>query len=81
VKHRRHSRRLAEVAAAEIVREAFLNAVRPDLIFSTNLQEGLFDAAVTGVRRVRSDALYCTTLHDVVPLFYASEYLGDPRCA
>ena len=67
------------MAAAEVVREAFLNAVRPDLIFSTNLQEGLFDAAVTGVRRVRSDALYCTTLHDVVPLFYASEYLGDPR--
>jgi glycosyltransferase involved in cell wall biosynthesis len=23
--------------------------------------------------------LYCTTLHDVVPLFYANEYLGDPR--
>ncbi len=68
-----------EASAAEIIRETFLNALAPDLIFSTNLQEGLFDAAVTSVRRIRSSALYCSTLHDVVPMFMANDYLGDPR--
>ncbi len=64
--------------AIEIFREVLLNSVHPDIIFSTNLQEGFQDSAATSVKRVKSSALYCTTLHDVVPLFH-KEYLQDDQ--
>ncbi len=36
--------------AAEILREEFLNSLEGDIIFSTNLQEGLLDSACTSVK-------------------------------
>jgi glycosyltransferase involved in cell wall biosynthesis len=68
----------ALVAAGEILRETFLNAIQPDIIFSTNLQEGMSDPACTSVHRLDYPVLYCTTLHDVVPLFQ-DEYLRDEK--
>ena len=65
------------IRVAQTTREHFLHALAPDVIFSTNLQEGLIDAAVTGVRSIACDAVYCTTLHDVVPLCFEG-YLEDP---
>jgi glycosyltransferase involved in cell wall biosynthesis len=69
------------VEAGEAVREGFLNSFDPDVIFCPNLQEGLFEPAVTSVGLVPSRALYVSTLHDLVPLKYKKEYLGDPRVA
>ncbi len=68
----------ALLEAAEMFREVFINAVQPDIIFSTNLQEGFREPAVTSVKRIETSALYCTTLHDVVPLFH-TEYLTDDQ--
>lgn len=70
------SKNLQEIA--EISREVFLNSFNPDVILSTNLQEGLFDATPTSVRKIASDAFYVTTLHDVIPLDFKDEYLADP---
>lgn len=64
--------------AAEMVREAFLNRLDPDAVLVPNLQEGLFEPAVTSVRRLPSRALVCATLHDVIPLLRPEEYLRDP---
>lgn len=61
--------------AAEISREAFLNSFGADVIFSTNLQEGLFDPAPTSVKHLQTSSLVCTTLHDVIPLVYPEIYL------
>ncbi|MGE4323662.1 MAG: glycosyltransferase family 4 protein [Sphingobium sp.] len=66
----------AIVKAAQVSREIFLNSFTPDLIFSTNLQEGLSDPSVTGVRTIPSSALYCSALHDLVPYFHP-EYIAD----
>jgi glycosyltransferase involved in cell wall biosynthesis len=63
--------------AAEVSRETFLNHLNPDIIFSTNLQEGLFDPAPTSVKLLPSRALFCTTLHDVIPLVYPDQYLSS----
>lgn len=65
------------IYAAKVIREIFLNTLEPDVIFSTNLQEGLFDSAVTSVRLLPSDALFCSTLHDITPLHYPERYLSD----
>jgi glycosyltransferase involved in cell wall biosynthesis len=64
------------VSIAQKMRERFLQSLAPDVIFSTNLQEGLNDAAVTSVREVNTGAIYCSTLHDVVPLVFDG-YLED----
>lgn len=65
--------------AGEILREEFLNSLHGDIIFSTNLQEGIFDAACTSVKRIPTESIVCSTLHDVVPLSYPNEYLGDDK--
>jgi len=39
------------IEAAEIIREEFLNSFQPDIIFSTNLQEGLIDCEVVNFFR------------------------------
>jgi len=64
--------------AGEILREEFLNSLEGDIIFSTNLQEGLLDAACTSVKTLPTESLVCSTLHDVIPLIYPQEYLCDP---
>jgi glycosyltransferase involved in cell wall biosynthesis len=63
---------------AEVSREFFINSLNPDIIFSTNLQEGMLESACTSVKLLPSDACWCSTLHDVTPLIYAEQYLADP---
>lgn len=62
---------------AEISREIFLNSLKGDIVFSTNLQEGLFESAATSVHLISSNLYYCTTLHDVTPLLIPEQYLAD----
>jgi glycosyltransferase involved in cell wall biosynthesis len=61
---------------SQLVREHFFASFTPDFIFSTNLQEGIFDNAPTSVKLVETGARYVTTLHDVVPLAYPKQYLS-----
>ena len=63
--------------AGEILREEFLNSLKGDIIFSPNLQEGLFDSACTSVKILPTESLICSTLHDVIPLIYPERYLCD----
>lgn len=65
------------VRVGEIAWETFLNAVQPDIIFSPNLQEGFSDPAITSVHRAKSDALYVTTLHDLIPYHFEEDLLTD----
>ncbi len=62
--------------AGEILREEFLNSLKGDIVFSTNLQEGFSDAACTSVKILPTNSLICSTLHDVTPMHYPNEYLG-----
>lgn len=68
---------LWKMRSGEILREAFLNSIEGDIIFSTNLQEGIFDAACTSVKKLDTNSLICSTLHDVIPLIYPEKYLGS----
>lgn len=67
----------SRMKVGEYWREYFLNSLSPDVIFSTNLQEGFFESAVTSCGVVKSNAKYATTLHDVTPLLYSDKYLTD----
>lgn len=62
---------------SEIVREYFIESLNPDIIWSTNLQEGWHDDAVTSVKRINSKAIQVSTLHDVIPLLYPETHLAS----
>ena len=64
--------------AAEALRETFLDALAPDVIFLPNLQEGLTEPAATSVGTFATSAIVCSTLHDVIPLTDPQRYLADP---
>lgn len=64
--------------AAKLTREAFLHSFDADIIFSTNLQEGLFDPAPTSVGLLQGRARFWTTLHDLIPLRFSEHYLSNP---
>jgi glycosyltransferase involved in cell wall biosynthesis len=62
---------------SELIREWYINQFRPDLIWSTNLQEGWLDDAVTSVKKLDCGAIYCSSLLDVIPLLFPEKYLAS----
>ncbi len=64
---------------AELVREAFLASLRPDLIHMTSLIEGYVDDAVTSVGRFDESTPVSVSFYDLIPLVYRDHYLTpDP---
>jgi len=64
--------------AAELVREAFLTSLRPDLVHVSSLFEGLIDDAVTSVGLFAQSIPTAITLYDLIPLVNRKPYLEDP---
>lgn len=64
---------------AEIMREAFLKALKPDVIHICSLFEGYGDDAVTSIKRFDQKTPVSVTLHDLIPLLNPDDYLKpDP---
>ncbi len=59
----------------ELIREYFIEGLEPDIVWSTNLQEGWHDDAVTSVKKINTKAFFVTTLHDVIPLMFPQTHL------
>ena len=70
---RRHS--------AEIIREAFLASLTPDIVHVGSLFEGLGDSAVTSIGLYAGSALTAVTLYDLIPYIYPKQYLENPQVA
>jgi glycosyltransferase involved in cell wall biosynthesis len=68
-----NSRRLK---VAEILREAFILSLQPDVIHITSLFEGYTDNAVTTIGVFDKTTPVTVTLYDLIPLIYAEAYLG-----
>ncbi|GHU44909.1 hypothetical protein AGMMS50289_14510 [Betaproteobacteria bacterium] len=60
---------------AELVREAFLASLQPDVIHITSLFEGYGDDAVTSIARFDSVSPVSVTLYDLIPLLNPKLYL------
>ena len=63
---------------AELVREAFLASLNPDVIHVTSLFEGLVDNAVTSVGLLPQAIPTTVTLYDLIPYIYRRPYLENP---
>lgn len=64
--------------AAELIREAFIAALRPDAVLVTSLFEGLGDDAVTSVGLLTSSLPTAVVLYDLIPLIHRGIYLSNP---
>jgi glycosyltransferase involved in cell wall biosynthesis len=62
--------------AGELIREAFLAALRPDVIVVTSLFEGPGDDAVTSVGLLHNIPT-AVVLYDLIPLVYRQTYLSE----
>lgn len=61
--------------AAELLREAFMASLRPDVIHVCSLFEGFMDDAVTSIGRFDRATPVSVTLHDLIPLLNPDHYL------
>ncbi|HYA41072.1 MAG TPA: glycosyltransferase family 1 protein [Syntrophobacteraceae bacterium] len=66
---------------AELVREAFIAGLRPDVVHVPSLFEGWGwgDNAVTSIGLLGRSAPTAVTLHDLIPLIDRTNYLNDPQ--
>lgn len=63
------------VRAAEIIREHFIQQLRPDVVLVTSLFEGLFDDAVTSVGAFATAGNTAVILYDLIPYRNPTVYL------
>lgn len=61
--------------AAELVREAVLASLNPDIVHLTSLFEGYVDDAVTSIGRLEAGFPVSVTLYDLIPFLNQDEYL------
>jgi glycosyltransferase involved in cell wall biosynthesis len=67
---------------AELIREAFLISLQPDVIHITSLFEGYVDDAVTSIGRFDTSTPVTVILFDLIPLINSEQYLKpSPRFA
>lgn len=60
---------------AELLREAYLASLRPDVIHISSLFEGYADDAVTSIKKIDRDSLVSVSLYDLIPLLNPDQYL------
>jgi glycosyltransferase involved in cell wall biosynthesis len=65
---------------AEVIREAFLASLQPDVIHISSLFEGYLDDAVTSIGRFDRGTPVSVSLYDLIPLLNPDHYLEpNPR--
>jgi glycosyltransferase involved in cell wall biosynthesis len=63
--------------SAELVREAFLSSLRPDMVHVSSLFEGLVDDAVTSIGALSTSVSTAVTLYDLIPYIHRKPYLEN----
>lgn len=63
--------------AAEMTREAFLAALRPDVCLVTSLFEGFHDDAITSIGTLAPSLPTAVILYDLIPLIHQEIYLPE----
>ncbi|MHB9158907.1 MAG: glycosyltransferase [Thiobacillus sp.] len=64
--------------SAELVREAFLASLRPDVVHVSSLFEGLVDDAVSSIGVLSRTTPTAVTLYDLIPYIHRKPYLESP---
>jgi glycosyltransferase involved in cell wall biosynthesis len=67
---------LWRMRVAELLREAAIADLRPDVLYVTSLFEGVVDDAVTSIGLMQAPYATAATLFDLIPLVDPEQYLG-----
>lgn len=65
-------------AGSELIREAFIARLNPDVVLLSSLFEGLVDDAATSIGRISARFPVAVVLYDLIPLLYPDRYLSNP---
>ena len=66
-----------KVRAAEIIRESFISALKPDMVHVSSLFEGLHEEIITSVGAFFPSNRTAVTLYDLIPLVQREKYLAN----
>ena len=65
---------------SELIREAFIQSLRPDVIYLSSLFEGYVDNSVTGINEfIENGVPQCVSFYDLIPLIFPAEYLNQDK--
>ncbi|MEN3010901.1 MAG: glycosyltransferase, partial [Candidatus Bipolaricaulaceae bacterium] len=64
---------------AELLREAFITGLKPDIVHVASLFEGWADNCVTSVGKSSERVPVAVTVYDLIPLLYKDVYLSEPQ--
>jgi glycosyltransferase involved in cell wall biosynthesis len=64
--------------SAELLREAFLASLEPDIVLVSSLFEGLGDDAVTSLATLSANIPSAVVLYDLIPFIRRQPYLDNP---
>lgn len=64
-------------SATELMREAFIRGLRPDVVHVSSLFEGAQDAATISIGKYRHGGKTAVTLYDLIPLLNPDDYLNS----
>jgi len=67
--------------SAELMREAFLASLEPDMVLVSSLFEGLDENAVTSIGSLAGTLPTAAILYDLIPLVHRERYLDNPVVA
>lgn len=77
----RHAGLVGDDGVDERLREAFIAALKPDIVHVSSLFEGLGEPAITSVGVGTWPMRTAVTLFDLIPLIYRKRYLDNPVMA
>lgn len=69
------------IMTGELVREAFLAQLRPDVVHLSSLFEGLGDDTLTSINSFANVSPTAVTLYDLIPLIHPDAHLKEPVVA
>ncbi|MBW3567994.1 MAG: glycosyltransferase family 4 protein, partial [Proteobacteria bacterium] len=64
---------------SELLRESFIQHLRPDIVHVASVFEGVADDATVSIRRFFGGVPVAVTHYDLIPHFYPEDYLPDER--
>lgn len=68
-----------KIGAGEIIREAYIARLRPDIVHVFNAFEGFIDDSLFSIDKFGIGAPTSATLYDLIPLIYGDVYRTNPK--
>ena len=68
---------LPRQTAAEYIREYFIEALQPDVLYIGSFFEGINDSAITSIGAFSENINVVVTQHDIIPFLQQDRYLGN----